>query len=305
MEKHTTVLLTEAVDALAITEDSIVVDATVGACGHAMRIIDALGPEGVYLGIDADTEAIASAEKYLSGESKIILRQGNFKDIDSILNENHIGTVDAVLADLGWRMEQFSGNGKGFSFRVDEPLYMTYGTPDQYPFTAYDVVNEWEEASIINILEGYGEERYARRIAHAIVAARSGGEIRTSVALATIIERAVPQHYRHGKIHPATRTFQAIRIAVNDELGVLQTFMHTALNRLSEGGRLAIITFHSLEDRVVKHTMRAYVQENRGMLVTKKPILPTREEIIHNPRARSAKLRVFIKHENRETYDTV
>lgn len=301
MEKHTTVFLTEGVDALAITQNATIVDATLGAGGHAMRIIRELGPQGHYIGIDADPVAVSAASETLHGKPHITLCVGNFRDIDSILNDKGIGTVDAILADLGWRMEQFSGNGKGFSFRINEPLIMTYGDPTHYQFTAKDIVNEWEAENIQNILEGYGEERYARRIATAIVNARERGHILTTFDLVSIIEAAVPLYYRHGKIHPATRTFQALRITVNDELGALEAFMQHAIMRLKDGGRLAIITFHSLEDRIVKHTMRAYTHDQWGSLITKRPITPTREEIITNPRARSAKLRVFEKHENRAT----
>ncbi len=305
MEKHTTVLLTEATDALAIKRGSTVVDATLGAAGHSARIVSLLDATGTYIGIDADPEAIKNAEGILSGKPKIVLTCGNFRDLDSILNEHNIGTVDAILADLGWRMEQFSGNGKGFSFRIDEPLVMTYGDPARYTFTARDIVNEWDRENIQNILEGYGEERYAWRIGNAIEEARTTKPILTTFDLVSVIESAVPAHYRHGKIHPATRSFQALRIAVNDELGALEAFITSAVTRLNEGGRLAIITFHSLEDRVVKHTMRSFARDQRGTLVTKKPILPSREEIIQNPRARSAKLRVFEKNENNETNNSI
>jgi 16S rRNA (cytosine1402-N4)-methyltransferase len=296
MEKHTTVLLDEAVDALAIKVDGVYVDATLGAHGHGGRIVARLGPAGTYIGIDADTSAIREAEADLNGVCTIKLIEGNFRDIDSLLNERvGIKAVDGILADLGWRMEQFSGNGKGFSFQVDEPLVMTYGDQGKYPFTAYDIVNEWEEENIISILEGYGEERYARRIAKAICAERMNAPISTTFRLKDVIERAVPAHYLHGKIHPSTRTFQALRIAVNDELGALETFLTKSLLLLKRNGRLAIITFHSLEDRIVKHTFRTFAHDQHGVLITKKPILPTREEMNSNKRARSAKLRIFEK----------
>jgi 16S rRNA (cytosine1402-N4)-methyltransferase len=214
------------------------------------------------------------------------------------LDEEHIEKVDGILADLGWRMEQFSGNGKGFSFQVDEPLVMTYGDPESYPFTASDIVNEWDEENLIDILEGYGEERYARRIAKGIVKAREGTPISTTFDLVRVITESVPHSYRKGKINPATRTFQALRMTVNDELGVLASFLEAAERRLAEGGRLVVITFHSLEDRVVKHTLRDFARDQRGTVLTKKPILPTREEILSNRRSRSAKLRVFEKHES-------
>jgi 16S rRNA (cytosine1402-N4)-methyltransferase len=301
MEKHTTVLLTEAVDALAIREDSIVVDATLGAGGHAHRIISLLGTRGTYIGIDADHDAIRVAKATLVGKASIKLLCGNFKDIDSILNTEGITQVNAIIADLGWRIEQFTGNDKGFSFRVDEPLIMTYGDQELYPFTAIDIVNEWEVSHIEDILVGYGEERYARRISRAIVEARAEKRIETTFDLVSIIESVVPSSYRHGRIHPATRTFQALRMTVNDELGVLTTFLNDSIIRLAPRGRLAIITFHSLEDRVVKHTFRSFARDHIGTIVTKKPIVPTRDEIMNNSRSRSAKLRVFEKHEDTET----
>ncbi len=298
MEKHTTVLLAEAVDALAITQDSIVVDATLGSGGHAQEIVNRLGPKGRYIGIDADPLAVKGAEGNVRGKAKIELIVGNFKDVDSLLDDKGISAADAILADLGWRMEQMSGLGKGFSFQVDEPLLMTFGDPALYDFTAYDMVNEWEEEHLIDVLQGYGEERFSRRIARGIVEARAVKPIKTTFDLVEIIKGSVPAHYRTGKINPATRTFQALRMTVNDELGVLATFLEKAVTRLKEDGRLAVITFHSLEDRVVKHTLRSFAHDQRGSLATKKPILPSREEILGNRRARSAKLRVFIKHES-------
>lgn len=295
MERHTTVLLTEAVDALAIKAHGVYVDATLGAHGHAEKIIERLGREGTYIGIDADPEAVRIADEELKGQATIKLITGNFKDIDSIVEQQGIEMVDGILADLGWRMEQFSGNGKGFSFQVDEPLVMTYGNKEEYPFTAGDIVNTWDEENIVSILQGYGEERYAKRIAHGIVTAREEGTINTTFALTRIIEASVPSVYRHGKINPSTRTFQALRMTVNDELGVLDTFLKKALTLLRPGGRLAVITFHSLEDRMVKHTFKQFVHDSHGMLVTKKPIQPTREEMNENRRARSAKLRIFEK----------
>jgi 16S rRNA (cytosine1402-N4)-methyltransferase len=302
MEKHTTVLLNEAVDALAIKRDGVYVDATLGAHGHGGRIVAGLGPKGTYIGIDADATAIRDAETDLKGVCTIKLLTGNFRNIDSLLDaqglpagQAGIEAVDGILADLGWRMEQFSGNGKGFSFQVDEPLVMTYGDPETYPFTARDIINEWDEENIISILEGYGEERYAWRIAKAICAERVNAPIRTTFSLKEVIERAVPAQYLHGKIHPSTRTFQALRIAVNDELGALETFLTKCQVLLKPHGRLAIITFHSLEDRIVKHTFRAFAHDQKGVLITKKPILPSREEMNSNKRARSAKLRIFEK----------
>lgn len=300
MRIHETVLAKEAVEALRLFPDAMVVDATVGAGGHARSILSTLGTRGTFIGIDADNTAIEVLEQTLKGEAAIHLRVGNFRDIDSILNDLGVGVgqVHAILADLGWRMEQFSGNGKGFSFLIDEPLVMTYGNPDAYPCTARDIINSWNERDIANVLLGYGEERYARRIARHIALVRETRPIETTFDLVEVVRAAVPVPYLHSRIHPATRTFQALRIAVNDELSVLTNFIHAALGRLAPQGRLAIISFHSLEDRIVKHTFREAAQEGRGTVVTKRPIIPAPEETEKNPRARSAKLRIF------ETYDT-
>jgi 16S rRNA (cytosine1402-N4)-methyltransferase len=197
---------------------------------------------------------------------------------------------------LGWRMEQFSDGQKGFSFQHDGPLHMTFGEPEDYPFTAEDIVNDWDEAVLADIFYGYADERYARRIASAIVRARKESRITTTKQLSQIVEESLPAVARRGKIHPATKTFQALRIAVNNELGVLEEFVKDSLSVLSPGGRLGIITFHSIEDRVVKHLFREFKEADQGVLTPKKPIVPTREELLTNPRSRSAKLRVITKH---------
>lgn len=302
---HITVLLSEAVDILALKKDSIVVDATLGSAGHSMRIATQLGAKGILISLDADSVAVEQARAAFAAGSyapKVNLVISNFRDIATVLDTLGIEKVDAILADLGWRQEQFGGTvekggSKGFSFRTDEPLLMTFGDPATYPFTAFDIINEWAEESITDILEGYGEERYARRIAKRIVEARQGGVIATTSQLVNIIEHAVPAVYRYGKIHPATRTFQALRITVNDELGVLRSFIESAVALLKPNGRLAIITFHSLEDRIVKHRFRELAAEGVGTVVTKRPMVVSEQELVKNPRARSAKLRAFMKSE--------
>lgn len=294
--KHITVLQSEAVAALELSPDSIVVDATFGAGGHAKLICEELSNEGVYIGIDADKTAFEG--NALEGKQvapTIHLVNDNFGNLSDVLGSLHIKKVDAVLADLGWRTDQFTDGGKGFSFNGDEPLLMTYGDPESYPFTAYDIVNSWEEENIADILYGYAEERHSRRIARAIVEARKSTEIKTASHLAAIIEAAVPGFYKNGKINPATKTFQALRIAVNDELGTLERFIASALSHLAEDGILAIITFHSLEDRIVKLRFREFAKTGEYFIITKKPIVANREELLANPRARSAKLRVIQK----------
>ena len=290
---HVSVLTKEVLDGLALTPRSVVIDCTLGAGGHTNAVLKALGLEGRVVSLDADQSAISSYEKAYPVDARLTLVPANFRDLKRVVEEVSIQPT-AIMADLGWRSEQFAlGSGKGFSFTADEPLLMTYGDAIDYTFTAYDVVNNWSEASLADVIYGYGEERYARRIAAAIVAARAAGEITTASQLAEIVAQATPTRYQRGHLHPATRTFQAIRIAVNDELGALESLLNDAPDLLTTGGRLAVISFHSLEDRLVKRAFRSLVHDQRGQLVTKKPITATDEETLANPRARSAKLRII------------
>jgi len=293
--KHITVLHNEALNGLAINPDSVVVDATLGAAGHASAIISKLSSKGVFIGIDADSKAIEYAQTVLGGEAHIELVNSNFVELATILDNLNIESVDAILADLGWRTDQFLESGRGFSFNDETALLMTYGDPTQYSFTAHDIINDWEEEVLANIIFGYGEERLARKIARAVVVERAKTPIVTAKQLADIVATAVGKSGKYKKTHPATKTFQAVRIAVNDELRVLERFILAAWHRLAPRGRLAIITFHSLEDRLVKHTFRSFTHDQVGMLVTKKPIIPTSAECQSNPRARSAKLRIISK----------
>lgn len=293
--QHITVLQQEAVDALALTPASVVVDATLGAGGHAKLILEHLGKDGIYVGIDADQSAIDALKGQLDARATVHLIQSNFRLFENIAISLGLTEVDAVLADLGWRTDQFMTEGRGFSFTDEDGLEMTYGDAGEYAFTAKDIVNDWAESDIANVIYGYGEEHYSRRIAKAIVEYRAKQEIKTAKELAAIIAEAVPAAYRRGKINPATKSFQGLRIAVNDEFEALETFIAHAFARLKPGGRLAIISFHSLEDRIVKLAFRAYIHDQVGVLVTKKPIVASREELNVNPRARSAKLRIIEK----------
>ena len=289
---HETVLLNEAVEALAIRPDSTIVDVTFGAGGHARAILDKLGANGQYIGLDTDESAIRHD---LNELENVTLVHGNFRDLHKLIGSLDIQQLDGILADLGWRMEQFSGNGRGFSFRHDEPLLMTLGDPKDYPFTARDIVNEWDEHVLADIIYGYGEERFARRIAKKIVETRAETPIETSKQLSDLIVSAYPAVARHGRTHVATKTFQALRIAVNEELTAIEALIEQGIEALAPQGRLAIITFHSIEDRVVKHAFKAAGAAERGIVVTKKPITASSEELETNPRARSAKLRIFEK----------
>ncbi len=292
--QHKTVLLHEAVDGLGLSKSSVVVDATFGSGGHAKEIVSRLGKDGCYIGIDADATAL-DRTKVGKTNATVHLVYDNFSNITKILSSLQIERVDAILADLGWRMEQFADGSKGFSFMHDGPLHMTFGNPADYSFTAEDIVNDWEEHVIADVLYGYADERFARRIAKAIVVARKSERITTTTELVNVIIEAMPRAAKHQKIHPATKTFQALRIAVNDELSVLETFIKDGFALLKTGGSMGIITFHSIEDRVVKHSFRELKDAGLATLNPKKPIVPSAEELKENPRARSAKLRILTK----------
>lgn len=293
--QHKTVLLHEAVDGLGLSPSDTVFDATFGSGGHAKEITLALDETGCYIGVDADASAL-DKKKLGDVSSQVHLVNDNFGNITNILSSLHIEKVDAILADLGWRMEQFADGEKGFSFMHDGPLYMTFGNPKDYDFTAADIINSWDEHVLADIFYGYAEERFARRIAKAIVEARRKEKILTTFQLAEIVKSAYPKPaLRNKSINPSTKVFQALRIAVNDELNVLGKFIKDGFALLKPGGRMAIITFHSIEDRVVKHSFRELVEAQLGELVVKKPIIPAEEELKENPRSRSAKLRIITK----------
>jgi 16S rRNA (cytosine1402-N4)-methyltransferase len=291
--QHITVLLKEAVDALNLKSDSVVVDATFGNGGHGKEIVKIL-KDGIYIGLDIDETAL-NREQLGESDCEVFLIHENFGKIKEILSSLNVTRVDSILADLGWRIEQFTNQEKGLSFMHEGPLYMTLGDPDDYPFTAMDIVNEWDESTIADIIYGYSDERFARRIARAIVEVRKNRRIETTTDLAEIVDQAIPYKAKRRAINPATKTFQALRIAVNEELKVLEDFIKDGFAVLKPGGVMAIITFHSIEDRVVKHGFRELVQAGVGELVNKKPITPSQEEVEDNPRARSAKLRVITK----------
>lgn len=294
--KHETVLLEEVVEGLNLSQGETVVDATVGVGGHAEKIAHALGSQGTLVVIDADELSLKQARKKLEdAPGKIIYLKGNFRHLRDLVHGVGVEKADGVVFDLGWHAEQLS-SGRGLSFKADEPLLMTLSsevTPEM--LTAKDIIADWDEEEIAKIIREYGEERFSGRIARAIVEARRKNSIDTAQQLAEVISGVVPAFYRHGRIHPATRTFQALRIAVNDELNALKEGLEGALGLLAPGGRVAVITFHSLEDRIVKHAFRDAEKEGKGSRLTKKPIVPELSERQRNPRARSAKLRIFEK----------
>ncbi|MCX6736164.1 MAG: 16S rRNA (cytosine(1402)-N(4))-methyltransferase RsmH [Candidatus Parcubacteria bacterium] len=295
---HTSVLLHEVIEGLAVKNGETFVDMTTNGGGHSSVVCPLLGEKGMLIGIDADANALAKAKEKLSEcRATIHLVPENFRNISAVLKELGIEKVDKVLFDLGLSSNELENSGRGFSFQKDEPLLMTFSNdPSKVTFTAEDIVNTWDEENIATILSGYGEERFAKRIAERIVEARGMQKIHTTKELVGIIQLAVPGWYRSArKIHFATKTFQALRMAVNDEIRALEEALNSSWEALSPGGRIAIISFHSTEDRLVKKFFKEKAKEGEGILITKKPIVPSEEELKSNKRARSAKLRIIEK----------
>ena len=301
--QHTPVLLSQALEGLALYSNAVCIDATAGGGGHAAAILAATAPQGKLLALDADPEAIARVHARLAPfEERVTLTQANFREIAAVARANGFTEVDGVLLDLGISSFQLAEVERGFSFLADGPLDMRMDP--RTLLTAEEIVNDWPQEQLADVIYRYGEETLSRRIARAIIAARP---LRTTVELAGVIARAVGRRSEHSRIHPATKSFQALRIAVNDELGALETALPQVMSLLAPGKRLAVITFHSLEDRIVKQFMQ---QEARDCLcppdlpicrcehhttlriVTRKPIQPDAAEIAANPRSRSAKLRI-------------
>jgi 16S rRNA (cytosine1402-N4)-methyltransferase len=304
---HRPVLLNEALERLSVQPDGIYLDATVGAGGHAYEIAQRL-TTGCLIGLDLDPQALEIAAKRLSvfGD-RVTLRRASFRDLGRVLNELNIGQIDGALFDLGVSSMQFDTPERGFSFRHDAPLDMRFDPAS--PLDARRLINESSQAELTRILREYGEERYAGRIAAEIVRERTKNPkgpkgIETTLQLAALVERAIPKPAQRWKIHPATQTFQALRIAVNDELNNLKTGLVAAFERLKPGGVLAVISFHSLEDRIVKHFLHEKAQScicppelpvcrcgHRPELELLPEATPSPEEVIENQRARSARLR--------------
>ena len=307
--QHKSVLLQECIDALNIRPDGIYLDGTLGGAGHSSQIARRRTEGGRLIGVDRDRTALAAAKERLAPYAdRVTLVHSNFAEIDAILDSLGIPAVDGMLFDLGVSSPQLDDASRGFSYMADAPLDMRMDKDDA--LTAGEVVNTWPQGELRRILYDYGEERYAPQIAAAICRAREKAPVETTLELVDIIRSAMPAQALREKQHPAKRSFQAIRIAVNDELGAVSRMMQAAVGRLNPGGRLAVITFHSLEDRIVKSEMQ---QAARGCtcppefpvcvcgkkplvkLVTRKPIVSGPAELEENPRARSAKLRVAEK----------
>lgn len=292
MADHIPVLLNEVLETIDPKSGDTVLDATVGGGGHARALLSLVGKDGTVVGIDRDEETLARLKKEFS-KANFIAISGDFRDLDNLLRRAGVRTLDAALFDLGMSSWQIEHSGRGFSFLRDEPLVMSFEPHPRPHRTAAAILNQYDERSLAELLRTYGEERHARRIARAITEERRKKPFRTTFDLVRTVERVVPR--RSGRIHPATRTFQALRIAVNDELSALNNGLDGAWEYLQGGGRLAVIAFHSLEDRIVKQFFQSKKQSQDGQIITKKPITASPEELRKNPRARSAKLRVMKK----------
>ncbi len=294
---HISVLLQKTIDELNIKSGQVIVDGTLGGGGHSLEIIRRFNSSVKIIGFDLDVDAIDRV-KVLTEDKKadIIFVNNGFQNIEEELKSLNIEKIDRLILDLGFSSFQLEESGRGFSFLLDEPLLMTLKKDlTDEDLTAGEIVNEWAEDSLADIIYGFGEEKYARRIAKAIVLARVEKEIKTTFDLVSILEKSIGRFYRGKKIHFATKTFQALRIATNRELENLAEVIDKGFNFLSQGGRMAIITFHSLEDRLVKRRFKELAENGQAKLINKKPYIPSETEIESNPRSRSAKLRLIEK----------
>ena len=305
--KHTSVLLHETVDGLNVRPDGIYVDATLGGGGHAFEVCSRLGGKGRFIGIDQDADAIRAAAERLEGfGEKVTIIRSNYRDMKPQLQKRGIDSVDGIVVDLGVSSYQLDTADRGFSYRVDAPLDMRMDQRQE--MTARDIVNDYSEADLYRVIRDYGEERFAKNIAKHIVEARQKVPVETTGQLNEIIRRSIPMKIQKTSGHPSKRTFQAIRIELNSELEVLKCSLDDMIDMLRPGGRICIITFHSLEDRIVKSTFRKNEdpcicpanfpvcvcgRTSKGKVITRKPILPSEEEMESNSRSKSAKLRIF------------
>lgn len=293
---HKTVLLKESVEGLNIQPNDIYLDGTLGSAGHAKYALEISNGGIKVIGLDRDVEALERSKQRLLKYENVTLIESSYGDLDKVLDTLNIKKVNRIMLDLGLSSDQFETSGRGFTFKNDEPLLMTFKKePKEGDLTAYEIVNNWEEENLADIIFGYGEEKYSRRIARAIVNYREKKKIESTGELVEIISASVPMFYRRGRLHPATRTFQALRITVNDELNTLKKGLERGFERLEANGRIAVISFHSLEDRIVKNFNKEKEELGLARIITKKPIVPSESEVEDNPRSRSAKLRILEK----------
>ncbi|MFA5099075.1 MAG: 16S rRNA (cytosine(1402)-N(4))-methyltransferase RsmH [Candidatus Paceibacterota bacterium] len=295
---HKPVLLKEVIDILNPQPGEFFIDGTLGGGGHAAEIIKRISPNGMFLGIDQDRNAVENFQQNIEPKTQnlktIKLFQGNYADIPEILKSNKLPKADGLIVDLGLSSDQLENSARGFSFLKNEILDMRFD-PESGRQTAAEIVNSLNEKELADVFWKYGEERNSRRIVKEIVERRRKNRIKTTFELAEIVESVVP---RRSKIHPATKVFQALRIYVNDELGNLERLLGNLGDILAKGGRAAIISFHSLEDRLVKNSFRNMAKGGRVEILTKKPVVPSQEEIKNNQRSRSSKLRAIIYDNN-------
>ncbi|WP_035290070.1 16S rRNA (cytosine(1402)-N(4))-methyltransferase RsmH [Clostridium sp. KNHs214] len=303
--KHISVLLDEVIGGLDIKPDGIYVDCTLGGGGHSIEILKRLSEKGRLIGIDQDTNALKAAGEKLKNFENVTYVHDNFYNIEEILKSLNIEKVDGILMDLGVSSHQLDEGERGFSYMQDAPLDMRMNRESD--FSAYNVINEYEEKELYRIIKEYGEEKFAKRIAFNIVKSRNEKAIETTLQLVDIIKSSIPAKFRREGHHPAKRTFQAIRIEVNRELYILDKAIEDGVNRLNKGGRITIITFHSLEDRIVKNKFKQLQNPctcpkdfpicvcgkiPKLKVISRKPIVASEEELEDNPRSRSAKLRI-------------
>jgi len=297
MTIHKSVLLNEAISGLNLKSGDIFFDGTLGGGGHSKKVCEIFGKSVKIIGVDRDSQAVQrAADKFEKLDCDFAFQTASFRNIDKVLDNLNIKAANGILLDLGLSSDQIEESSRGFSFQKDEPLRMTFSAEiGDETVTARTILNEWSEETLADILFGYADERYARRIAKKIVEARRIKPIEKTFELAEIIKTAVPIGYQKGRMHFATKTFQAIRIAVNDEIEALKEGLVKGYERLAAGGRMAIISFHSGEDRIVKNFFKEKKAAEEGLISAKKPITASEEELAENPRARSAKLRIFEK----------
>ncbi|MEK7648392.1 MAG: 16S rRNA (cytosine(1402)-N(4))-methyltransferase RsmH [Patescibacteria group bacterium] len=290
MIQHESVMLKEVQEFLDVHSQQDYIDCTLGGGGYTRAILEQNGPQGRVLAIDADIQTTVRTKKALAEFGKrLVVQCGNFKNVHSIAQTTGFEKVSGIVYDLGLSTDILTSSGRGFSFLADEPLDMRFSADSGY--TAAELIASLKEQELANILWQFGEERFSRRIAKALCQARKKERITTTALLTRVIESAVPAGYRHGKIHCATRTYQALRMAVNDELPTIESSLAQSYELLQPGGRIVVVSFHSLEDRVVKNTFKQFRQNNNAHIITKKPIQPTYTEKRTNPKCRSAKLR--------------